>query len=107
MFEIDKDTALVVLWGATVLLMGWTWFPAIMAALGATRYQLRAVEKTESEFPAATGEPDYEFWAAQVRSLGYEGSAVGSGRIQYLEAEWRVEGPFRVFYSPQKYAYAL
>ena len=106
MFDIDKDTALVVLWGATILLVGWTWFPAIIAALGGGRYHLRGVERTGYEFPAAD-DPIYEIWAAQLQQLGYEGVGVGVARVEFLEDQWRVEGPFRVFHSMQKQVHVL
>jgi hypothetical protein len=106
MFDIDKDTALVVLWGATILLVGWTWFPAIVSALGGARYSLRGIERTGYEFPA----PDdliYEVWATQLQQLGYEGVGVGAARVEFLEDQWRVEGQFRVFHSIQKQVYVL
>src|SRR5262249_25644598 len=106
LFNIDDTTATIVLWGATVLLLGWTWFPAVVAALGGTRYRIRGAERTEDFLPSPN-EPDCEAWAEQVRNLGYGVAAAGVGRIEYLEAEWRVDSPFRLYYAPQKYTFVL
>jgi hypothetical protein len=106
LFDIDKTTALVVLWGATVLLLGWTWFPAIVAAMGGTRCRLRAIERTE-DFPPDRDEPDLGVWLEQVRNLGYSIAGTGVGRVEYLESEWRIDGRFRLYYSPQKYTFVL
>lgn len=106
LFDMDKTTALVACWTATVLLLGWTWFPAIVAALGGTRYRLQAAERTE-DFVPSPHEPDVEVWVDQVRQLGYGVAAAGLGRIEYLEAEWRIDAPFRLYYAPQKYTYVI
>jgi hypothetical protein len=104
--DIDKDTVLVALWTAAILLIGWTWFPAIIGALGGGRYQLRGVQRVEN-FPANTNDPDYEMWAAQLFHLGYEGVGIGTARIEFFEDQWRIEAPTRVFYSRSKYIHAL
>ena len=62
----DVKTAIVVLWGLTALLLAWTWVPALIAALGGTRYQCGGTNDTHG-METSTAQPDYAFWAEQLR----------------------------------------
>ena len=66
-----NDTALaVVLWGLAALLLGWTWVPALLSGLGATRYANGGSE--DPSLLETASEPDYLFWHRQLVTRGYE-----------------------------------
>src|SRR3954447_4041983 len=101
-----NDTALaVVLWGLAVLLLGWTWVPALLSGLGATRYANGGAEDP-SLLDAAT-EPDYLFWQRQLAALGYQSLGVGWMRLTFYGSEWRYEVQVRVFRSANRDVFAF
>jgi len=101
-----NETALaIVLWGLAALLLSWTWVPALLSGLGATRYANGGSEDP-SQLEAAT-EPDYLFWHGQLVALGYEPLGVGWMRLTFYGSEWRYEVEVRAFRSANREAYAF
>src|SRR5215213_4414705 len=68
---MDDQTLSVVLWGAAVLFLGWTWVPALISGLGGTRYANGGTDDPTALEPGP-GESDYAFWHRQLVVLGYE-----------------------------------
>jgi hypothetical protein len=102
----DEKTAIVVLWGLAALAMAWTWLPALIAALGGTRYSCGGAADLHGLEPSAA-EPDYSFWAEQLLALGYEPLGRGWSRVNFAGPEWSLRTPLRLFRHPQKQCYAL
>ena len=101
-----NDAALaVVLWGLTVLLLGWTWVPALLSGLGATRYADGGSEDPTVIQMAA--EPDYLFWHGQLTALGYEPVGVAWMRLAFYGAEWRYEVHVRAYRSADREVFAF
>jgi len=101
-----SDAALaVVLWGLAALVLGWTWVPALLSGLGATRYANGGSEDP-SLFEAAT-EPDYLFWHRQLVALGYQPLGVGWMRLTFYGSDWRYETQVRAFRSADRQTYAF
>ena len=103
---IDPNTAIVVLWGMAALVLAWTWIPALISALGGTRYLTGLAPDLEGNDRAAR-EPDFQFWAGQLAALGYEPLGYAWSRINFAGAEWMLFTPLRVFVHPQKQCYAI
>jgi hypothetical protein len=102
---MSEATVTVVLWGLAALVLGWTWLPAMISALGGARYANGGIED-----PAAlesADEPDYTFWHRQLVALGYEALGPAWMRISFHGPQWRYETQVRVFYSRGKHAYAF
>jgi hypothetical protein len=102
----DVKTAIIVLWGLTVLVLAWTWVPALIAALGGTRYLCGGTNDTHGT-EAASAQPDYAFWAEQLESLGYEPIGHGWMRINFAGQDWSLFTPVRVFRNSQKQCFAF
>jgi hypothetical protein len=101
-----NDTALaVILWGLTVLLLGWTWVPALLSGLGATRYANGGSEDPTLLQTAA--EPDYLFWQRQLTALHYQPLGVGWMRLSFYGSDWRYETQVRAFRSADRQTYAF
>ena len=94
------------LWGLTAVLMAWTWVPALLSALGGTRYQNGGEEDPGPLAPSAA-EPDYAFWHDQFRALGYEPMGHGFMRLVHAADRWVEFHRVRVFHSRQKRRYGF
>jgi hypothetical protein len=103
---MDEPTLAVVLWGAAVLLLGWTWLPALISAVGGGRYANGGTDDPVALDPTA-GEADYAFWARQLLALGYEPIGQGWMRLTFHGPLWRYETRVRAFYAKAKQAYAF
>jgi hypothetical protein len=101
----DEKTAIVVLWGFTALIMAWTWIPALISALGGTRYQCGGTNDTHG-MAITAAELDYSFWAEQLGDLGYEPIGQGWMRINFAGPEWSLYTPIRIFAHRQKQCFA-
>lgn len=103
---MDDTTLAIVLWGATALLLGWTWIPALIAGLGGSRFQL-----TGSEDPTAlqltNAAPDYAIRYEQLTKLGYEPVGSATMRMNFHGSDWRHDFQFRVFWSRAKQTFAF
>jgi len=101
------ETAVVVLlWGVTALLLGWTWIPALIGGLGGTRYSNGGSEDLTVLDPER-GEADYLFWHSQITALGYEPLGTGWMKINYHGPSWRYETQVRVFHSRAEQSYVF
>lgn len=102
---LDQETIVIIVWGLAALVLAWTWIPALIAALGGTRYASGIINAGQSLEPSAR-EPDYAFWAEQILALGYEPLGAGWIRISCAGPEWSLFASVRVFKSPSKNCYA-
>lgn len=101
-----NDTAVIVLlWGLVVLVLGWTWLPALISGLGGTGYANGGSEDP-TPLEAAT-EPDYLFWRRQLTALGYAPLGAGWMRLTCYGSDWRYEVRVRVFHSARRAAFAF
>jgi hypothetical protein len=95
---MDETTLAAVLWGATALLLGWTWIPAFISGLGGTRFS-NGGSDDPTAIASPAGEADYAFWYHQIIALGYGPVGPAWIRINLSGPNWRYETPVRVFYS--------
>ena len=102
---MNEDTAAVVLWGLTALLLGWTWIPALVSGLGGTRYANGGSEDP-TQLQLAT-EPDFLFWQRQLAALGYEPLGTGWMRITFYGRDWRYETKVRAFRNSSRRTFAF
>jgi hypothetical protein len=93
----------IVLWGVAVLLLGWTWIPALLSGLGGTRYANGGSEDTT--LLATDGEADYAFWRNQLVTLGYEPIGTGWVRLTLYGSVWRYETRMRIFRAGGRFAF--
>jgi hypothetical protein len=101
-----SDTALaVVLWGLAALLLGWTWLPALLSGLGATRYANGGSE--DPSLLDAAAEPDYLFWHRQLVARGYEPLGTAWMRLTFYGSDWRYETRVRAFRSADRRTFAF
>jgi hypothetical protein len=103
---MDEPTLSVVLWGAAVLFLGWTWLPALISGLGGTRYANGGTEDPTS-LEAGPAESDYAVWHRQLTALGYEPLGPAWMRITFHGPAWRYETRVRAFYSRAKLTFAF
>ncbi len=105
MAGIDPNSLAILLWSAAVIIIGWTWLPAVISSLGGTRYKtgggsnILSLEGHEREI-------DYLFWANQLVQLEYEPLSACWFRIQYAGTEWVTTIPVRVFFNLRKQSFA-
>jgi hypothetical protein len=102
---VSDTTWVVLLWGLTLLLLGWTWVPALISGLGGTRYSNGGTEDP-SQLETAT-EPDYVFWQRQLAARGYEPLGTGWMRLNYYGSDWRYETCVRAFRSTDRRTFAF
>jgi hypothetical protein len=101
-----NDAAWVVaLWGAAVLLLGWTWIPALLSGLGGTRYANGGTEDPSALQTAS--EPDYLYFERQLAARGYEPLGAGWMRITLYGRDWRYETQVRAFWSAGRKTFAF
>src|SRR5687768_12719085 len=103
---MDEPTLTVVLWGAAILFLGWTWVPALVSALGGGRYANGGTDDPTALEPGAA-EADYAFWSQQLLALGYEPLGTGWMRLTFHGPQWRYESRVRGFYSRARQTYAF
>jgi hypothetical protein len=104
--NIDRNAAIFVLWGVAALVLAWTWIPALISALGGTRFLTGLAPDLEGA-DRAKREPDYEFWSSQILALGYEPLGFAWTRINFAGPEWVLFSPLRIFVHPQKQCFAI
>ena len=104
---MNETTLAVVLWGAAVLILGWTWVPALVSGLGGTRYANGGTDDPTALEPAAR-EPDYALLAPADRwpSDTNRSARRGCG-ITFHGPHWRYDTQVRVFYSRTKRVFAF
>jgi len=102
---IDQTTLIVLAWTLAGLLIAWTWVPALISALGGTRYSCGGSSDTTGMDPSAA-QPDYLFWAEQLLNLGYEPLGSGWMRINFAGSEWSQQSVVRVFANASKNSFA-
>jgi len=103
------DWMLGILWAMTAVFMAWTWIPAILSAIGKTRFtnygneDLTDMEPTGKE----STEPEYVMWFLQLKDLGFE--PLGQGWMRVIEAgpRWMIQSQIRVFFSRTHAVYAI
>jgi hypothetical protein len=93
------------LWGAAALVLGWTWIPALLSALGGTRYANGGSE--DPSLLESAAEPDYLFWARQLATLGYRPLGTGWMRITLYGRDWRHDSQVRAFWSAERKTFAF
>ncbi len=103
---IDPDVVVTILWGVAILVVAWTWIPALIAALGGTKYLSNGVNDPDHLEPTAK-EPDYAYWVYQLQELGYEPLGQGWIRVDFAGHEWSLYTVLRVFYHKQNQCYAI
>lgn len=96
---------IVALWGATALLLGWTWIPALLSGLGGTRYANGGTE--DPSVLQSANEPDYLFWQQQLAARGYEPLGTGWMRLTLYGKDWRYETQVRAFRSAERKTFAF
>jgi hypothetical protein len=95
----------VLLWGLGILVLGWTWVPALISGLGGTRYS-----NGGSEDPSPLGtasDSDYLFWQRQLTTRGYDPLGTGWMRLNYYGSDWRYETQVRAFRSADRGTFAF
>jgi hypothetical protein len=103
---MDKAMVTTISWTVFGLLLIIFWLPALIARMGGTRFSYLGPSPVPEPDPLER-EPDYEFWATQLRDLGYE--LIGDVRLQmdFVENSWRINSWHRLFYSPEKTTHVL
>lgn len=103
---MDKAMLTTLCWALFALLVIIFWVPALIAKLGGTRFVYLGPSNVPDPDPLER-EPDYEFWASQLRDLDYE--LVGDVRLQmdFVGNQWRINSWHRLFYSSAKSTYVL
>jgi hypothetical protein len=102
---MDDTTLAVIVWGVAVLVLGWTWMPALLSGLGWTRYA-----NGGSEDPTAldsANEPDFVFWQQQLAALGYRPIGTGWMRLTFYGSAWRYETRVRAFRAADRQTFAF
>src|SRR4051812_45432709 len=94
---MNEITWAVLAWCLAVVLLGWTWLPALLSGLGWTRYSNGGSEDP-TQLSTAT-EPDFLFWQQQLVGLGYEPLGMAWMRITFNGPDWRYQTEVRVFRS--------
>ena len=102
---MDDVIWIVALWGAAALVLGWTWVPALLSGLGATRYANGGTEDPSVLQTAA--EPDYLFWQRQLAARGYEPLGAAWMRLTLYGHDWRYETQVRAFRSAERKTFAF
>lgn len=102
---MNDTTWTVLLWGVTILLLGWTWVPALISGMGGTRYANGGSEDP-SLLETAT-EPDYLFWHRQLVTLSFEPLGVGWMRLSYYGSDWRYQTQVRAFWAADRQTFAF
>jgi hypothetical protein len=87
------------------LFIAWTWVPALISALGGTRYSCGGSDDTNGMDPSPN-QPDYSFWAEQLLALGYEPLGAGWMQINFAGPEWSQRSIVRIFTNASKNSYA-
>ena len=100
------DVVVTILWGMAVLVLAWTWLPALIASLGGTKYLNGGTNDAENLEPTQN-EPDYAFWVYQLTQLGYEPLGRGWVRIDFAAHEWSLYTVVRLFYHAENQCYAI
>ena len=102
---MDETTWAVLAWCLAVVVLGWSWLPALLSGLGWTRYANGGSEDP-SQLSTAT-EPDFVFWHRQLESLGYEPLGTAWMRITFNGPDWRYQTDVRVFRSNRTKTFAF
>lgn len=102
---MDDTTLAVALWGVAVIVLGWTWVPALVSGLGGTRYANRGTEDPSALETAA--EPDYLFWARQLAARGYQPAGSAWMRLTFYGSDWRFEARVRAFWAADRKTFAF
>ena len=102
---MDDATLAVALWGVAVIVLGWTWVPALVSGLGGTRYANGGTEDPTALQTAA--EPDYLFWARQLTARGYAPIGTGWMRLNFYGSDWRFETHVRAFQAGDRKTFAF
>jgi len=96
---------IIVLWGLTALLLGWTWVPALISGLGGARYANGGSEDA-TQLETAT-EPDFLFWHRQLVARGYEPLGTAWMRLSYYGYHWRYETHVRALRATRRSTFAF
>ena len=102
---IDPDTFTIVIWGVAILVLAWTWVPALIASLGGTRY-LTGGSNDVSRLDLARNGPDFAFWAKQIAELGYDPLGSGWLRVNFAGPSWALVSAVAIFRNQAKNTYA-
>lgn len=106
MGEIDKNTLVVVLWGLLLILLFWSWLPALIAAMGGTKYENGGSDEATGLEPTGR-DPDYQLWYKQAVELGYEPLGTGWTRVRFHGPDWQATSQLRIFRSSAKHSYFI
>jgi TrmH family RNA methyltransferase len=102
----DECSRLVmVCWTCAIVVLGWTWIPAIISGLGGARYSLQ-VEET-SAFTVDPNDLGFMDWYVMIRNLGYEPHGKGRLRITFAAAKWRDDRQLAIFHSRKDKAFLI
>jgi hypothetical protein len=104
--EIDKNTVVVALWALAVIVLAWSWVPALISALGGTRFLCGGSLETYGMEPSAK-EPDYSYWAEQLLAAGFEPLGNAWMRTNFAASDWSLYSDVRVFRHPQAQCFAF
>jgi len=102
---IDPNTQTFLLWALAILVMAWTWIPALVSALGGTRLSHGLTSQAAGS--DQTAGPDEALWANQLTQLGYEPIGAGWLRVNFAGSEWALYTPVRVFRNASANIYAF
>ena len=102
---MDDAIWIAALWGAAILLLGWTWIPALLSGLGGTRYANGGSE--DPSLLESASEPDYLFWQRQLAARGYEPLGTAWMRLTLHGSDWRHESQVRVFRASDRRTFAF
>ncbi|HEX3149904.1 MAG TPA: hypothetical protein VHR66_17640 [Gemmataceae bacterium] len=102
---MTETTWSVIAWCLAVVVLGWTWLPALLSSLGWTRYATGG-----SEDPSAVDaakEADFLFWSQQLVALRFEPLGVAWMSVRFHGPEWQFQSDMRVFRSTRTRTFAI
>ena len=103
---MDDLNLVGVMWAIVVLLLGWTWVPAAIAAMGGARYSNFKQDDPDDLEPEAD-ERDFTFWHRQIIELAYAPIGTWRMRMTFHGADWLYESRVRGYYSRASRTYAF
>jgi hypothetical protein len=104
--QIDKDAIVVGLWALAVIVLAWSWVPALIAALGGTRFLCGGALETHGMDPSAN-QPDYSYWAEQLLAAGFEPLGNAWMRTNFAASDWSLYSDVRVFLNQHSHSFAF
>ena len=87
---MDDTTWAVLAWCLAVVLLGWTWLPALLSGLGWHPLRQRRLRGPDTTARPPT-EPDSSSGHRQLVAWGYKPLGTGWMRLSYYGADWRYE----------------